>query len=360
MAERVIVGLSGGVDSSMAAFFLKEQGFNVECLFMKNWDDSYSEYCTTEEDYQDALQVAQTLNVPLHTVNFEKEYKEHVFEYFLSEYKSGRTPNPDIVCNNEIKFRAFIDHALDLGAEHIATGHYARITRENGKCKLYKGTDPQKDQSYFLYSLNQDQLSPTFFPIGEMIKIDIRAKAKKLGLLNYDKKDSTGICFIGEQGHFKDFLKEYLPPEPGPIKTVEGKECGHHDGLMFYTIGQRKGLGIGGGYGNNGKAWYVAEKVIENNELIVAQGHNHPALYSQKLIAEELKWISGVCPPIPAKLKAKTRYRQKDESCIVSNITNELAKVDFDNQLFAVTPGQSIVFYDGDQCLGGGIIKEQL
>lgn len=359
MAERVIVGLSGGVDSSVAALLLKEQGFDVECLFMKNWDDPGSEYCTAEEDYRDALRVSEALDLPLHTVNFEKEYRERVFEHFLNEYKSGRTPNPDIICNSEIKFRSFLDYALDLGADQIATGHYARIGRVNGSCRLLRGSDPDKDQSYFLYALNQEQLASSLFPIGNLLKNEVRKKARKHEFVTHDKKDSAGICFIGEQRHFKEFLKQYLPPEPGAIITVDGKECGRHEGLMYYTIGQRKGLGIGGGHGPGVEPWYVVDKALGQNELIVAQGHDHSALHSKKLIADDLKWISGTPPSLPIGLQAKIRYRQKDEDCTLAKISDRIAEVQFKRPLFAVTPGQSIVFYKGEECIGGGIIKER-
>lgn len=356
MSGRVVVGLSGGVDSSVAALLLKKQGYDVECIFMKNWDEPDAEYCTTEQDYKDAVRVSISLGVPLHTVNFVKEYREKVFSYFLEEYKAGRTPNPDILCNREIKFKAFLEYALDLGAEFIATGHYAITSKSNGSVQLLKGSDANKDQSYFLYALNQGQLSKASFPLGEMTKLDVRSMAEKYNLHTHDKKDSTGICFIGEQKHFTTFLKKYFPNNPGDIKSIDGKSCGFHDGLVFYTIGQRKGLGIGGVHGTDDLPWYVAEKNMDTNELIVAQGRNHPSLYAKELTAHQLHWISGIEPEIPASIWAKVRYRQKDEKCTIDSISDGMATVTFSNPVFAITPGQSIVFYEGDVCLGGAVI----
>ncbi len=357
MSDRVVVGLSGGVDSSVAALLLKEQGYNVECLFMKNWDEPDAEYCTTEQDYTDAVRVSTSLGVPLHTVNFVKEYREKVFSYFLEEYKAGRTPNPDILCNREIKFKAFLEYALDLGADFIATGHYAKAAKSNGTVQLLKGSDANKDQSYFLYALNQGQLSKASFPLGEMTKLDVRRLAEKHNLHTHDKKDSTGICFIGEQKHFITFLKKYFPDNPGDIKTLDGKVCGSHNGLIFYTIGQRKGLGIGGANGSDDLPWYVSEKNMDTNELIVAQGRNHPSLYAKQLTAHQIHWISGNAPEIPALVSAKVRYRQNDVKCTIDSISDKAAAVTFSKPVFAITPGQSVVFYEGDVCLGGAVIE---
>ena len=357
MSERVIVGLSGGVDSSVAALLLKEWGYDVECLFMKNWDDPDAEYCTTEQDYKDAVRVSDALNLPLHTVNFVKEYRENVFSYFLEEYDAGRTPNPDILCNREIKFKAFLEYAMELGADFMATGHYANSTKSDEGNQLLKGFDTNKDQSYFLYALNQRQLSKASFPLGSLTKQNVRALAEKHNLHTHDKKDSTGICFIGEQKHFISFLKNYFPENPGDIRTIDGKSCGTHDGLLFYTIGQRKGMGIGGGFGTDDSPWYVAKKIIESNELIVVQGRDHPSLYSKQLTADQLHWISGSAPKIPITIYAKVRYRQQDEKCTINSIKDGVANVSFDQPIFAVTPGQSVVFYNHDVCLGGGIIQ---
>lgn len=360
MADRVIVGLSGGVDSSVAALLLKEQGYDVECLFMKNWDDPDSEYCTTEQDYKDAVRVSHAIGVPLHTVNFVDEYREKVFSYFLEEYKAGRTPNPDVVCNKEIKFKVFLDYAIELGADIIATGHYANRSGGNGSAKLLKGLDSNKDQSYFLYALNQKQLSKATFPLGRITKQDVRSIAERHRLHTHDKKDSTGICFIGEQRHFISFLKKYFPDNPGDIRTVDGKICGSHDGLLFYTIGQRKGLGIGGVHGSENLPWYVADKDHNKNDLIVVQGRGHPSLYASGLTANQLHWISEKPTEIPASLHAKVRYRQKDEKCIIESIDDDTATVSFEKPVFAVTPGQSVVFYDGEICLGGAVIESAI
>jgi len=356
MAKRVVVGMSGGVDSSVAAYLLKEQGYEVQCVFMKNWEDDDDEfYCSSEEDYNDALQVCDLLNLPLHSVNFSKEYRENVFKYFLVEYKSGRTPNPDVLCNKEIKFKFFMEHALKLGADAIATGHYARINKSTDGFQLLIGVDNNKDQSYFLYLLGQKELSKTLFPIGEMTKIEVRELAEKMNLPNSDKKDSTGICFIGERD-FKAFLQQYLPAQPGNIITTEGNIVGQHDGLMYYTLGQRKGIGVGGGHGYTEEPWYVVKKDLDNNNLVIGQGHDHPGLYSKNLIAGQLHWITSI-PIIPIECTAKIRYRQKDQSCTIKSIENGIATIKFNENQFAPTPGQSIVFYDGEQCLGGGIIE---
>ena len=355
MTEPIIVGISGGVDSSVTALLLKEQGFNVECIFMKNWEGD-DENCTSEEDYKDALAVCDHLGIQLHSVNFAKEYWENVFKYFIDEYAKGRTPNPDVLCNREVKFKAFLDYSLKLGAKKISTGHYARVKKNGDKYALYKGLDENKDQSYFLYLLGQKQLSKSMFPIGEIKKNEVRKIAQSSGLINYAKKDSTGICFIGEQKFFKDFLKKYIPAKPGFIQTTDGSNCGEHDGLMYYTIGQRKGLGIGGGFGNKEEPWFVSDKDLENNILIVAQGHDHPALFHKKLFADQLHWISGIPPKNISNLSAKIRYRQKDQNCKLSLSNNEECIVEFQTPQFAITPGQSIVFYDEEECLGGAII----
>jgi tRNA-uridine 2-sulfurtransferase len=351
--ERVIVGMSGGVDSSVAAWLLKEQGFEVVGLFMKNWeDDDNEEYCTAREDLVDAVSVADRLGIDIDAVNFSAEYRERVFAEFLSEYRAGRTPNPDVFCNAEIKFKAFLDHALGMGADWIATGHYAKVRRhDQGRCELLKAADSSKDQSYFLYRLDQAQLSKTLFPLGEWIKRDVRELARRLELPNHAKRDSTGICFIGERP-FREFLMRYLPPSPGPMQTPEGRGVGTHQGLMFYTIGQRQGLGIGG----QGDAWYVVDKDLPGNRLIVAQGHDHAALFKDRLLATRATWIAGRAPPARLSYTAKTRYRQPDVRCVLTRVEEQACEVDFDQAQWAVTPGQSVVLYQGEACLGGGII----
>jgi len=350
---RVTVGMSGGVDSAVAASLLIEQGYDVEGLFMKNWEEE-SEYCSAEQDYKDALQVCDKLNIPLRSVNFSKEYWERVFQHFLDEYKNGRTPNPDILCNTEIKFKEFLQYAIDLGADKIATGHYVRNRESNGDVQLLKGLDGGKDQSYFLYGLNQQQLSSALFPIGELEKANVRQHAEKLGFDNFDKKDSVGICFIGERD-FKDFLQQYIPAQPGKIVSSSGKTVGQHDGLMYYTLGQRKGLGIGGGHSDSDGPWYVLDKDLTNNELIVGQGHDNSGLYQTCLTASQIHWISKFAPQ-KEKLKAKIRYRAKDASCTITDLNDRQISVKFDEPRFAIAPGQSIVFYDGDICLGGAVI----
>ncbi|MBU6467843.1 MAG: tRNA 2-thiouridine(34) synthase MnmA [Betaproteobacteria bacterium] len=348
MAKRVVVGMSGGVDSSVTALLLKEQGFEVIGLFMKNWEDD--EQCNAREDLVDAASVADLLGIDIEAVNFSVEYRERVFQNFLTEYRAGRTPNPDILCNSEIKFKAFLDHAYSLGADYIATGHYARVREMNGQFQLLKGLDPAKDQSYFLYRLNQAQLKNTLFPVGELNKTEVRDIAKKAGLPTASKKDSTGICFIGERP-FREFLQRYLPKEPGPMMTPEGKEVGEHQGLMYYTIGQRQGLGIGGA----GEPWFVADKVMASNTLIVVQGHNHPLLLKPTLNAQEVSWVSGQSP-LTTHISAKTRYRQQDAACVLTT-TEKGFTLQFDEPQWAITPGQSAVLYDKDVCLGGGIIN---
>lgn len=352
---RVIVGLSGGVDSSVAALLLKEQGYQVEGLFMKNWnDDDGTEYCTAREDLMDALEVAHQLGIELHTINFAATYWDNVFEHFLSEYRAGRTPNPDILCNREIKFKAFLDHARELGADLIATGHYARRRDEGEQTFLLKGLDPNKDQSYFLHAVSEDALRHTLFPVGELEKTEVRRLAHEHGLATRAKKDSTGICFIGER-RFKDFLQRYIPAQPGEIHTLDGARIGQHSGLMYHTIGQRQGLGIGGVKGAADAPWYVVDKDLERNVLLVAQGE-HPRLYKEGLLAGQASWINGTPDNNSLRCRAKIRYRQDDQDCEVLLHGDEL-EVRFDRPQRAVTPGQSIVFYDDDRCLGGAIIK---
>jgi tRNA-specific 2-thiouridylase len=355
--EKIIVGISGGVDSSVAALLLKQQGYQVEGLFMKNWEeDDSSEHCSAAEDLADAQAVCDKLEIPLHTVNFSAEYWDRVFEHFLAEYRAGRTPNPDILCNKEIKFRAFLDHALTLGADAIATGHYARVAQRDGEFFLLKGLDPRKDQSYFLYTLNQHQLAHARFPIGELEKPAVRELAHEHGLATAAKKDSTGICFIGER-NFREFLSRYLPANPGPLVTAEGVRIGEHHGLMYYTLGQRQGLGIGGVAGYPEEPWYVVAKELEHNTLVVTQGHDHPLLFCDGLHASQMSWVSGRAPAAPLECRAKVRYRQGDQACTLTSIEGESCTVLFEQPQRAVTPGQSLVIYLDDTCLGGGIIE---
>ena len=359
--KKVICGMSGGVDSSVSAFILQQQGYQVEGLFMKNWEeDDDTDYCTAAADLADAQAVCDKLGIKLHKINFAAEYWDNVFEHFLSEYKAGRTPNPDILCNKEIKFKAFLEYAAeDLGANYIATGHYVRRRGADDNAQLLRGLDTNKDQSYFLYTLSKKQVGQSLFPVGDIEKPIVRAIAEDLGLITAKKKDSTGICFIGER-KFKDFLARYLPAQPGNIRTVEGDIIGRHDGLMYHTLGQRKGLGIGGVKGAGEEAWYVVEKDLVNNELIVAQGHDHSALLSTGLIAQQLHWVDRQPIREPLRCTVKTRYRQTDVSCIIEPIDDESIKVIFDEPQIAVTPGQSAVFYLDEVCLGGGIIEQQL
>jgi len=359
--KKVVIGMSGGVDSSVAAWMLKEQGYDVVGLFMKNWeDDDDSEYCSTRQDWIDAASVADVVGVDIEAVNFAAEYKDRVFAEFLREYQAGRTPNPDVLCNAEIKFKAFLDHAMHLGADLIATGHYARVRQAPaGNFELLKAVDATKDQSYFLHRLNQAQLSKTLFPLGEIPKTEVRKLAEKLKLPNAAKKDSTGICFIGERP-FRDFLNRYLSYKPGPMKLDDGTVVGEHVGLSFYTLGQRKGIGIGGlkshrNADGTSEPWFVARKDIENNTLYIVQGHDHPWLLSGALEAAQSSWVAGHAPP-PGALFAKTRYRQADVACAIANAEGERFSLAFDEAQWAVTPGQSAVLYDGDVCLGGGII----
>ena len=357
MTTRVIVGMSGGVDSSVTALRLLEQGHDVTGLFMKNWDeDDGTEYCTAKEDLADAQRVCDRLGIPLQTVNFAAEYWDHVFEVFLAEYSAGRTPNPDILCNKEIKFKAFLDYARDLGADTIATGHYARIESGNEAFRLLKGRDGNKDQTYFIYTLGQSQLARTLFPIGDLEKAEVRRMAAHAGFDNARKRDSTGICFIGER-RFREFLQRYLPAQPGDIETTEGSVVGRHDGLMYYTLGQRRGFGIGGVRGAVDEAWYVLAKDLRRNVLIIGQGHEHPWLLSDQLEAGTLDWCQDFTLTGPLRCAAKTRYRQSDQSCIVEPSENGRCRVTFDKPQRAVTPGQSVVFYQGDECLGGAVIE---
>jgi len=358
--QRIVVGMSGGVDSSVTALLLKQQGYDVIGLFMKNWeDDDDAEYCSTRQDLLDAVSVADVIGIPIEAVNFSKEYKERVFSYFLREYQAGRTPNPDILCNAEIKFKAFLDHAMQLGADTIATGHYAKVREVDGLFQLLKADDGSKDQSYFLHRLNQMQLSHAMFPLGNILKSEVRRIAEQHGLANYAKKDSTGICFIGERP-FREFLNRYLPTEPGEMRTPDGKVVGQHMGLSFYTIGQRQGLGIGGAKEASGEPWFVSGKDMANNRLIVVQGHDHPALLAPSLSALDSHWISGTAPLLNHPYAAKTRYRQPDAPCHLTRVSGDSCEVAFDEPQWAVTPGQSVVVYDGAICLGGAIIEQGL
>ncbi len=353
---RVIVGMSGGVDSSVSAALLLEQGYQVEGLFMKNWDeDDGTEYCTARQDLDDAQAVSDRLGIKLHTANFAAEYWDNVFEHFLEEYKAGRTPNPDILCNREIKFKAFLDYALMLGADLIATGHYVRRDELDGQTVLLRGLDNNKDQSYFLHAVGAEQIARTLFPVGELEKPEVRRIAEKYELATARKKDSTGICFIGER-RFSDFLKQYLPAQPGEIETTEGKVIGRHHGLMYHTIGQRQGLGIGGLQGAGDDPWYVLDKDLQRNVLIVGQGNEHPWLFSSALGCSTIYWVNAVDVSSPLRLTAKVRYRQPDQDCILEQ-TADGYLIRFDTPQRAVTPGQSVVLYQGEVCLGGGVIE---
>lgn len=357
---RVIVGMSGGVDSSVAALLLHQQGYDVSGIFMKNWQDNDPDYpCTAKEEAIDALNVCEHIGIPMDAITFVDEYRERVFALFLDELRRGRTPNPDVLCNKEIKFRAFLDYALEQGAQHIATGHYARIVEREGLFELHKSIDANKDQSYFLYALDQSQLARTLFPVGALTKPQVRALAQQAGFANHNKKDSTGICFIGER-QFKRFLLKHLPTQPGAIRSIDGRTLGQHDGLMCYTLGQRQGLGIGGIKDSSGEPWFVVQKDLATNTLVVAQGDNHPSLMSNRLVADSLNWIAGSPPTVPLNCHAKIRYRQDDQACAIVELDSNQCVVQFRDPQRAVTPGQSIVFYNGQQCLGGGIITTTL
>ena len=354
--QTVFVGMSGGVDSSVAALMLIEAGYRVEGLFMKNWEeDDGTEYCTAKEDLTDAQSVADQLGIRLHSANFAAEYWDGVFDHFLSEYRAGRTPNPDVLCNREIKFRAFLDYATQLGADLIATGHYVQTDLTGDTTRLCKGVDGNKDQSYFLHQVDHHALGRSLFPIGNVNKALVRERAASAGFVTARKKDSTGICFVGER-RFRDFLKQYLPARPGPIVSVDGDELGEHEGLMHHTIGQRQGLRIGGLINRPEAPWYVVDKRVADNVLVVAQGNEHPALFKKKLTATDVIWISGEPPTFPLTCHAKIRYRQADQPCVIS-ASGAKTQVSFSSLQRAVTPGQSVVFYDGDICLGGGVIE---
>ncbi|MFC4558911.1 tRNA 2-thiouridine(34) synthase MnmA [Virgibacillus kekensis] len=350
---RVVVGMSGGVDSSVAALLLKEQGYDVVGIFMKNWDDTDENgVCTATEDYDDVVRVCNQLDIPYFAVNFEKQYWDKVFTYFLDEYKAGRTPNPDVMCNKEIKFKAFLEHAMSLGADYLATGHYAQVRNNNGRYEMLRGVDDNKDQTYFLNQLTSDVLEKVMFPLGHLEKKEVREIARKHDLVTATKKDSTGICFIGER-NFKEFLSEYLPAQPGVMKTLSGVEKGQHEGLMYYTIGQRQGLGIGGA----GDPWFVVGKNLKDNILYVEQGFENEKLYSDSLIATDVNWINDI-PENNFACTAKFRYRQKDSAVTVEKLDDGNIHVIFNEPQRAITPGQAVVFYDGEVCLGGGTIDE--
>ena len=360
MKKNIIVGLSGGVDSAVTAWLLKEQGYNVTALFMKNWeDDDDDEYCSSKQDLIDAVSVAEKIGIDIDVVNFAKEYKEKVFSLFINGIENGITPNPDILCNSEIKFNAFLEHAMKLGADKIATGHYANINEIDGKYQLLKGNDGTKDQSYFLYRLNQTQLSKSLFPLGKLLKSDVRNIAKRNRLHNHDRKDSTGICFIGERP-FSQFLAKYIKSKTGSILDTDDNIIGEHDGVNFYTIGQRKGLNIGGSKKGNGQPWFVVEKDIKNNQLIVGQGKQHPLLFKDGVVATDIHWISEGNPKINWVYSAKTRYRQSDSACEIDKISNNSCTVMFGQKQLAMTPGQSLVIYESNVCLGGGFIKNTI
>jgi tRNA-specific 2-thiouridylase len=355
---RVIVGMSGGVDSSVSALLLKQQGYQVEGLFMKNWDeDDGTEYCTAIADLNDAQAVCDKIGIQLHKANFAAEYWDRVFEHFLVEYRAGRTPNPDILCNKEVKFKAFLDYALTLGADFIATGHYVRRAEQDGHAYLLKGLDNNKDQSYFLHAVDESKIARTLFPVGELEKPEVRALAEQHHLITHDKKDSTGICFIGER-KFSDFLKQYIPAQPGNIETDTGDIIGKHQGLMYHTIGQRQGLGIGGLKNYDESPWYVAQKDLERNVLVVVQGAQHPLLFASELETTQVDWINQEPENFPYCCKAKVRYRQADQDCVIEKLGDQHYRVVFDQPQRAVTPGQSVVFYQENRCLGGGVIEQ--
>ncbi|MEA5445336.1 tRNA 2-thiouridine(34) synthase MnmA [Gammaproteobacteria bacterium AB-CW1] len=361
-SQTVVVGLSGGVDSAVSAYLLVEQGYDVRGLFMDNWDaeaeGDEQGYCTAAEDFQDARRVAEELDIPIQRVSFAAEYRERVFSYFLEEYSAGRTPNPDVLCNTEIKFKAFLDYALRLGADWIATGHYCRVRRDEYGAHLLKGLDGNKDQTYFLHGIHPEALAKTLFPVGELEKERVREIAVEAGLHNHAKRDSTGICFIGERA-FRQFLGNYLPARPGPILTPDGQEIGEHQGAMYYTIGQRQGLGIGGVPGYPDAPWYVADKNVRDNTLIAVQGHDHPLLQHVGLIAAQPHWLQAPTN-FPFRCSAKTRYRQADQTCEVELLSEDRLAVRFDHRQRAVTPGQYVVFYQGEECLGGAVIDQAI
>jgi len=353
---RVVIGMSGGVDSSVAALLLKQQGYEVIGVFMKNWDDTdESGFCSATEDYEDVVKVCHDIGIPYYSVNFEKQYWDKVFTYFLDEYKSGRTPNPDVMCNKEIKFKAFLDYAISIGADYVATGHYAQLTKENGKVLLKRGADQNKDQTYFLNQLSADILEKIMFPIGHLQKSEVRQIAEEHHLATAKKKDSTGICFIGERD-FKQFLSEFLPAQKGEMHSLTNEKIGEHDGLMYYTIGQRHGLGIGG----EGAPWFVVGKNVAENILYVEQGNENEHLYSEGLIASDVNWIQGKAPEQHFTCTAKFRYRQKDQMIDVTLLDDGNYQIDFHEKQRAITPGQAVVFYDGNICLGGGTIEQVL
>jgi len=351
---RVVVGMSGGVDSSVAALLLKQQGYDVIGIFMKNWDDTDENgVCTATEDYEDVIRVCNQIGIPYYAVNFEKQYWDKVFTYFLDEYKAGRTPNPDVMCNKEIKFKAFLEHAINLGADYLATGHYAQVEFRDGEYKMLRGLDENKDQTYFLNQLTQEQLSKVMFPIGNLEKSRVREIAKEAELATAAKKDSTGICFIGER-NFKEFLGQYLPAQPGNMETFEGEIKGRHEGLMYHTIGQRHGLGIGG----SGEPWFAIGKDLKRNILYVGQGFHHEKLYSDAITAVNVSWVSDREKPQEFECTAKFRYRQEDHKVTVRLLEGDKVQVIFQEPIRAITPGQAAVFYNGDECLGGGTIDE--
>lgn len=352
--QTVVVGMSGGVDSSVTALLLKQQGYQVIGLFMKNWEEQNEEgICHSAQDYEDVRLVCEQLDIPYYGVNFVKEYRTQVFSQFIKDFKEGLTPNPDVLCNREIKFKVFLNKALELGADFLATGHYCQNVKNNGEHYLVKGKDSQKDQTYFLYTINHSILQKVLFPVGALEKREVRKLAHLHGLATSDKKDSTGICFIGER-HFRTFLSQYVAMQPGNFKTLQGKVVGKHQGAAYYTLGQRKGLGIGGA----GEAWFVVDKDINQGIVYVEQGADHPALYCDELIATQLSWVGKIPPILPFACHSKVRYRQMDQSCVIEKIENGQALVTFPNPQRAVTPGQSVVFYDGDVCIGGGIIQQ--
>lgn len=358
LKSNIFVALSGGVDSAVAAYLLKQQGYTISGIFMQNWEvENDDPYCQAEQDLTDAQVICQHLNIPLHVVNFAKQYWDNVFQHCLDEYAAGRTPNPDIGCNKEIKFKALLHYALELGANCLATGHYVKSQQLEQRYQLQKAFDQNKDQSYFLYTLGQFQLAHSLFPLGELEKPQVRKIAAEAGLSNFNKKDSTGICFIGER-KFKQFLSEFLLTKPGPMITTDGQMIGKHDGLMFYTIGQRKGLNIGGRKEAKQEPWYVIAKDVPKNTLVIGQGHDHPLLYTDTLTCEKIHWISEFTPSFPLYCTAKTRYRQVDQPCTVTQLVNDTYQVKFAKPQRAITAGQSVVFYDRHICLGGGIISK--